>query len=366
MWNHIKFIRIIKKHIPFKMRIILIRVLFFIQYNYYKIIRYSIHLEKKNIFFMLSTDYSNLGDHAMSYASLKLLKDAFPDYNLIEITVNNTLKYLHMIKKHINHDDLIVLKGGGNIGIQYFREELIRRKIIELFPDNKIYIFPQTVYFPNTKLGNKEFQKTINIYNQNDNLLTILRDRVSFELVENKLKKIYLCPDIVFYLNSLLLQNQEKFISICMRNDVEGIYDNDFKKNLKEKISNSYNLEIQEFDTIKPYKIEIKDREKELLDIWNKISCSKIVITDRLHAMIFCYLLQIPCIILKTYNYKLIAQYEWIKNENFIELCETDSYVSIINAVNKLMSNNHIHKKNDFQNYFDKLKAILISNEGDI
>lgn len=371
MWNHIKIVRFIKSIIPFRLRILLIRILFYIQYNYFKITKSSIDIKEKNIYFMLSTDYSNLGDHAMSYASLKLLKDTFPEYNVIEITVNDTLKYLPTIKKKIKSNDFIVLKGGGNIGIQYFREELIRRKIIELFSENNIYIFPQTVYFPDTKLGNKEFNKTINIYNSNKHLLTILRDEISYKSIEGKLKNTYLCPDIVFYLenlfsNKITLKDEKKYISICMRSDVEGIYSNDFKDNLKKTITSITDQDIQEFDTIKPYKIDIIDRKKELLNIWQQISTSKVVITDRLHAMIFCYLLRVPCIVLKTYNFKLTAQYEWIKNENFIEFCDDNSIDNIVSIMNKLLSIKLINKNNDFSNYFENLKELLIKKLGDL
>lgn len=370
MWNHIKIIRFIKSIIPFRLRIILIRILFFVQYNYYKKTKPSIEIKEKNIYFLLSTDYSNLGDHAMSYASLKLLKDTFPEYNLIEITVNDTLKYLQTIKNSIRDSDIIVLKGGGNIGIQYFREELIRRKIIEIFKDTNIFIFPQTVYFPDTRLGRKEFNHTVSIYNSNPHLSTILRDEISYDLVKNKLNKTYLCPDIVFYLKDLFLneaksKTEKHCISLCMRDDVEGIYDNDFKERLKSTIAKTYHQPIQVFDTIKPYKIEITDRESELVNVWKQISDSKLVITDRLHAMIFCYLLRIPCIVLKTYNYKLIAQYEWIKNESFIELCEDNLMSNMIDKIDSLLSMESVSPVNDFSVYFERLTELLNNSTGE-
>lgn len=370
MWNHFKIIRFIKRIIPFRLRIILIRILFCLQYHYYKLKNPALQIKENNIYFLLSTDYSNLGDHAMSYASLKLLKDTFPNYNIIEITVNDTLKYLPAVKNSINKTDLIVLKGGGNIGVQYFREELIRRKIIEVFKNNKIYIFPQTIYFPDTKLGRKEFNNTVSIYNSNLLLTTILRDEISYNLVKNKLNKIFLCPDIVFCLKELFLNeaisiDDKSCISLCMRNDVEGIYDNDFKECLKKTVTEICDLPIQVFDTIKPYKIEIADREDELINVWNQIASSKLVITDRLHAMIFCYLLHVPCIVLKTYNYKLIAQYEWIKNEAFIELCEDHSLNNITDKMNNLLSMESIEAINDFSNYFETLTELLNTKAGE-
>ena len=64
------------------------------------------------MYILLSTDYPNLGDHAMSYAQIKFLKERFEDYELVEITVNQVLKYLDYIKKVIKPEDVITLKGG--------------------------------------------------------------------------------------------------------------------------------------------------------------------------------------------------------------------------------------------------------------
>ena len=130
-------------------------------------------------------------------------------------------------------------------------------------------------------------------------------------------------------------------------------------------VTAAHDLPIQVFDTIKPYKIEIVDREDELLNVWNQIASSKLVITDRLHAMIFCYLLHIPCIVLKTYNYKLIAQYEWIKEESFIELCENHSLNNITNKMNNLLTMEFIDPINDFSGCFETLKKLLDTKAGE-
>lgn len=363
MWNHIAIIKKMKSIIPLKIKVVIIRILFFCQCLWYGKFQKKIdknHDQRNRIYFLLSTDYANLGDHAMSYASICFFEKYFPKYEIVEITVNDTLKKIYGLKKIIQAGDIICLKGGGNIGIEYFREELIRRKIINTF-ENKIIIFPQTVFFPDTKLGDLEFKNTIQIYNNNSNVYIFLRDKPSFNLCKGKLNNIFLVPDIVFSLQKdNLFQDErvaQKYISICMIDDVEGVYNSEFKKILFTRLTNKYG-DIKQFDTIKPYYISTNNRISELRKIMNEIRSSKVVITDRLHGMILAYLLDIPCLVLKTYNYKLIAQYEWLKKCNYIKKVDKDDIDEIIKNIDSLLNDQQrIHVCLD--TYFEKIREIM-------
>jgi pyruvyl transferase EpsI len=328
--------------LPFWLKLIIIRILVVTQYIFYWLFPKQLkdlNAEDKKIFVLLSTDYSNLGDHAMTYAHLKLLNDNFPEYEVVEITVCDTLKCFKTLVKEIKAGDVITLKGGGNIGLEYFREELIRRKIVSTFLANKIILFPQTVYFPNSKLGMNEFKNTIDIFNKHKELYAFFRDQNSYELMNKYLNRnTYFLPDIVYYLGNIPIKEKRDGITVCMRRDVEGIYSDDIKIKLVETLKSYGNVLVT--DTIKDYYISIEDRENELRDIWKTIASSEVVITDRLHGMIFATLLDVPCIVLKTYNYKLTGQYQWLKNVNFIEQIDFDIN-KIIQTVDKLKSIEH-------------------------
>lgn len=324
MWNHIKIVRIIKSLIPFELKLMIIRVLVFGQSIFYSYLMpkkdIKISKNKRNIFVLLSTDYSNLGDHAMTYAQIRMLKNKFRDCEVVEVLVGDTLKNMRYLSKNIKPDDVITLKGGGNIGIEYFREELIRRKILKSFPNNKIILFPQTVYFPKNRIGNKEFKNTINAFNNHNSFFAFFRDKATYDLMKNHINKnVFLTPDTVFSLGNIDIDNNKRSgIVTCLRSDVEGVYSeyerNELIEMLRKKFSN-----VTVTDTIKDYYINKEDREKELYDIWNLIGNCELLITDRLHGMIFAALTSTPCIVLKTYNHKLIGQYEWVKHLNYIE-----------------------------------------------
>lgn len=365
MWNQFKIIRFLKNIIPLKLKLVLIKILVSIQYVYYKFFKKSIEVkeDKKKIYVMLSTDYSNLGDHALTYAHIKYLEINFPECEIIEILVNDTLKVLKSLKKEIKPEDIITLKGGGNIGIEYFREELYRRIIINSFKYNKIIIFPQTIYFPDSRIGNKEFKRTIDIILKHQNLHLFIRDQKSYDLVKKRLnKKVFLVPDIVLSLDikNMKLKEVEKRegILLCFRNDKEGIYQNNDKEkiiNLSREIFDKVDIE----DTVKDYSISIDNREKELKKMLEKISQSKIVITDRLHGMIFCAITKTPCIVLKTYNHKLTGQYEWLKNLNYIKYEEFDlkNIRETMSELEKIVSFEYNPKK--YSLYFNKIKEVI-------
>lgn len=326
MYNHIGIIRWIKVRIPFGLKIILIRFIVWVENVKYVIL----HLYKKEfdgdkkMFLLLSTDYSNLGDHAMTYAHKRYLSENYPEYQIYEILVGDTMKMLYSIKKSLSPHDVITLKGGGNVGVEYFREELIRRKIVSYFPNNKIIMFPQTVYFPDTKFGKQEFNNSVRIYNSNPNFYSFFRDRVSYELMGPHLNKAYLTPDIVLSLGKIDIEVENKSGAMtCLRTDVEGIYTENERKMVGELLKKEY-CSVKCTDTIRDYKIELQDREIELINIWKEIGSAELLVTDRLHGMIFAALLGTPCIIFNTYNHKLRAQYEWLKDLNYIKMVDLD------------------------------------------
>lgn len=366
MWNHIKAVKFIKEHIPFGLRIIIIRILVCVQTIVFSVFPKRGNWSKeRKIFVLLSTDYSNLGDHAMTYAHIKMIKDSFPETKVYEVVVGDTLKYLDSIKKSITRKDIITFKGGGNVGMQYFREELLRRKIIKEFPDNRIIMFPQTVFFPSTKIGRREFHNTVSIFNGHKDFHAFFRDKKSYDMMKPYVKNIYLIPDIVFSLRRLdgykKIQNGAV---TCLRRDVEGIYNQADKEVIYRILRKKTGNNIIITDTIKDYKIEPKDRFKELEEIWRVIANAKVIITDRLHGMIFAALLGTPCIILNTYNHKLRGQYEWIERLNYIyciDLNEEELSKTIDSAIRTKVERLPI---NEFDKYFKVLISCIRGHNG--
>ncbi len=329
MWNHIKIVRVFKAILPLGLKLLLIRIWVAAQYGFYCVRPqklYGLSVDKKKIFVLLSTDYANLGDHAMTYAHIKLLEENYPDYQIVEILVSDTLKYITHLASIIQSKDIITLKGGGNIGLEYFREELFRRFILKSFKNNKIILFPQTVYFPDTSTGEREFDKTVAVFNNHPKFFVITRDLESFNMMKARLmpNKVFLIPDIVLSLGNLDFKNERSGVTICIRDDKEGIYSQEQKDLIVDTASQYYD-KVNITDTVKDYLIKQEERKFELHKIWTSFSTSQLVITDRLHGMLFAAITATPCIVLGTYNHKLIGAYRWVRHLNYIKFAQCES-----------------------------------------
>ena len=102
--------------------------------------------EEKRIILFCTPEHGNLGDHAIAIAQHKFLKENYPEIKVIEITSNFYLKKKEKIKKLIKNEDILIISGGGFLGSLWLNEEDIVRDIIKNFTENKIIIFPQTIF----------------------------------------------------------------------------------------------------------------------------------------------------------------------------------------------------------------------------
>jgi pyruvyl transferase EpsI len=319
-------------------------------YQYYKgyLTNRSLYQSKsKAIFVVGSPEHDNLGDHAITYAQMNFLKKAFPDYTLIEIVANRLMHNLKCLEQYSTTEDIFVLQGGGNFGIEYFREEEVRRKIITKFPNNKIIVFPQTIFFGDTELGRKEFKKTQSIYNAHKDLTLVAREKTSYEIMKEGFRNndVLLTPDIVMSLDITDPPKQRHGALLCIRADKESIFTDQDKRIMQEHCSKSFD-KFTFTDTCLTHEVSIEDRNHELNKLWNQCKESEIVITDRLHGMIFAAITSTPCIALGNYNYKVVGSYEWIKHLGYVKF--TNDLNSIPELLEELRGIEKPRYNNDF------------------
>ena len=156
---------------------------------------------------------------------------------------------------------------------------------------------------------------------------------------------VYICPDIVLYLNEKQNANRDGII-LCFREDKENYISKEDKQKLELTLKEKY-INIAKYDThVGNKKIKESERKEYLQDIWNAFSSSKLVITDRLHGMIFCAITNTPCIVLPNSNYKIEQTYKnWIKNlKNNICLVEKYDEKQILDKIEELVNNEETDK----------------------
>lgn len=287
---------------------------------------------RQKAFIFLSADYGNLGDIALTYAQQCFLKD-HTNYQLIEIPVSKSIEGLWFVKRHIKKGDLVTITGGGNMGDYYLYLEFIRQLVIRFFPYNRIVSFPQTMYFSDTVLGRKELARAQKIYNKHTNLYLFARDNTSYQTMQDKFPKIHVCytPDIVFYLNCVNPKKKRDGVIICMRSDIEKQITDKQYKSIVSKAELQFD-KVQYYDTHINRDPLLSERYEILFDLFDKFKGAELVITDRLHGMIFSHITDTPCLVFSNFNHKVVESHEWIKENKGITMI-SDFSEELINQI---------------------------------
>lgn len=311
---------------------------------------------KKNIYVLMEPEHDNIGDQAIAFAQQSFLYDNFKEYNKFFITENQFNNYFKYIQKIIKKDDYIFIQGGGNLGNQYMHHEISRRRIVDNFSDNKIISFPQTIYFTPNEDGEVELEKSKKIYSRHKDLTFIAREETSFSIMKKHFKNnnIILTPDIVLYLNNVEPREKRSGVLICLRNDDETILNNNIKKNIENTAKKYFNV-IKITDMRYGKQIPRIERCNVLYDKFKQFKTSELVITDRLHGMIFAAITGTPCIAISNYNHKVKETYKWIAHLNYIKFVE--NFKDIEKEIHLLQNIGECNYNNEC--FIDSYKQIL-------
>ena len=289
--------------------------------------------------------HNNLGDNAITIAEKKYIKDNIQEYQYYEISEETVEKCIEKVKKHVNDEDILFLHGGGNLGDEYLYVEEGRRKVVQLFPNNVIIFFPQTMHFSETEKGKKELNKSKEIYSKHKKLLIIAREKVSYEAMKREFNKnkVIQTPDIVTYLNETKEDEKREGLLFILRSDIEANLTQEQIKQI-DTIAKKYFDKIEYSDTAKGGMILEKHRKTKLENMFNKYRKAQLVITDRLHGMIFAAITSTPCIALDNYNHKIRACSVTLEGLDYIKYIES---IDEIEEKIKYLLNNKFDKYNN-------------------
>ena len=317
---------------------------------------------EKRCYVIGTPDHDNLGDHAIALSTIQYLAQILKEYQIIDITEDEYWKYRDSLIANTNPDkDLIVLQGGGNIGDQYPFIERIRKDIIQYIDAEKI-VFPQTIYFSDSSQGNAEKKNIKDIYTSSKTLCLTAREEKSFSIMQDLFEgcKVYLIPDIVLRYRITVPECQRKNVLFCLRTDKEAklsLNDRNYLKKQCQKFG-----EVHYTDTCVKEYISKKERASYVDEKLNEFAKYKLIVTDRLHGMVFAALTGTPCIVLANYNYKIRGVYQWLSNVEYITFVDDVKSVEII--IDKMQNNQELC---DFQydystvdSYYSALGEVLL------
>ena len=312
--------------------------------------------EKRKIYLIGTPDHDNLGDHAIALSSIQYLQDNFNQYEVIDITEREYWKYRNSLIENIDPKfDKVVLQGGGNLGNQYMYIEKIRRDVVSSMKA-PLVLFPQTMYFTPDENGKKELHKSQSIYGHNSKLIMFAREKKSYDLMRASFSnnKVFLVPDIVLRYRIPEYKGTRSGILLCLRTDKEASLTYAERASIKT-ICLKKCEDVSFTDTcIKEYVIK-SDREDRVYKKLVQIASSQLMITDRLHGMVFALLTKTPCIVLANYNHKIEGVYQWIKQNKYI--CYVNDLSEIENKINQMFSSDRYvtFETSQFDEKFEKV-----------
>lgn len=265
-----------------------------------------------NWYLVLTPEHGNLGDHAIAKAESNLLKKCRITYT--EIT-GRELKVLSSLKKlHLLNGNPIMINGGGNLGTLWFEVEKLIRGVIIYNPDSEIIIMPSTIYYDDMK----QFYNSARIYNSHKKLHIYARESISYDMMKDVYHNVELAPDMVFSLNACKQVDYDRQgCLLCLRSDCERTLNDTDVNRIIDTLKPFFD-EITLTDTVLKYSINPSQRNSRLEEKFSEFRRAKLVITDRLHGMIFAFITGTPCIVLNSKSPKLKGCYKWIQDTNYI------------------------------------------------
>lgn len=279
------------------------------------------------VFVMMTPSHGNLGDQAIAFAQRRFLARYVAEYRIIEMRwVNEGVfkRDVALISRLIRPGDVVCGHGGGNMGDQYPHEEIARRLMVQTFAKYPVLIFPQTIFFRDTPEARAMLKETKRVYNAHPRLALVAREKKSYGLMRRYFPQstVLLVPDIVL---SLPPQNEpgqpRSGAMTCLRRDEEkggAVDDAAIIALLKEKYET-----VRVTDTVISDRITLsaRSRRRKLHRKWAEFARAEVVVTDRLHGMIFAALTQTPCVVFTNYNHKVAGIYDWIRGLPTIQMC---------------------------------------------
>lgn len=313
---------------------------------------------KKRVFLLGTEEYGNIGDNQINESTVDFLKHTLPEYAVFEVTAMEMDRHFPFLKRYIRDDDMIVFAGGGNFGDVYPAAHDLRAKVIKTWQSNPKIVFPQTIHFTDSDQGRAALEETRKLYTNDNRVELFTRDQRSFDLAKQMFScNSYLVPDIVLSADMQRQAVRNEEILICLRSDIEKSLSKEDAERIYT-ICKTAGVGVRTTDLQLPYHVRRNDRVAAInqkLDQWRS---AKLVITDRLHGMVFAAVTGTPCIVLSNYNHKVRGTYEWIKYLPYIRYAESIADVEK-HMTELLNAENCMYDIVPLQHYFDQLAKVV-------
>ncbi len=308
--------------------------------------------------------HTNIGDSAIVLAEMLFLKKSVGVSKPIkELSFQETKAQMDIVARCLRMaNGLVCGHGGGNMGDQWFAEEAFRRKLLNSLPDKPMIVFPQTIYYTPTEKGSAEEKKSAEFYNNRPGLTLVAREVFSFRKMQELYPdtKVIMTPDIVLSctMSDFGAVPQERAgVLFCARSDREKAVSDNIWEELKAAVD-VLCMESRKTDMYSDVPVTKENRAECVRKKMQEFCGAELVITDRLHGMVFAALTGTPCLVFSNSNYKVKGTYEWIRYLPYIHYVE--SVIEAKQAMTELLAMHNCEYDNSpLTPYYEKLAEVV-------
>ncbi|HFU4360657.1 TPA: glycosyltransferase [Streptococcus suis] len=312
-----------------------------------------------NTFYILGAPrYGNLGDLALLRGEVEFIQKYFSNYKIKEIT-GEKISYISENIKLSKSSSIYALQAGGNIGTLYPGIHLDQEGALRNINTNNLMIFPQTFYYDTTtQFGRELLEQSCKLY-QSKKIQVFVREKSSFEFLSEEFQnvEVSLVPDIALMIDgtgySKAVEERDGLF-LCLRNDSERTLTNEKLDIILTKSEQYFGSNITEGDTHR-YNDDVDDDTFKYVEpLLETIGTKRMMVTDRLHGMIFAAITNTPCIVITSKSPKVKGVYQWIKHLPYIKLVE--DLEDLDNAFEAVLAVENPHFDNsNLQQEFEKM-----------
>lgn len=310
----------------------------------------------KTVFLVMTPEHGNLGDHAIAYAETTMLKKLGIDY--LEVTGRQLDEWKYRGVLDLMNGCPILFQGGGYLGTLWFRSEECLREILKKNPKSLIMFLPNTIFYEDSDWGREEFEKSVQCYNRHKRLRLYARERTSYEVMRKVYHNVKLIPDMVLSLEQCGRKQDRHGCLLCLRNDCEKTRTEAQEHVLRQQAAKLFGNAVSDTDMVTKGPITAEKREAALQTKFDEFSAAELVITDRLHGMIFCAITGTPCIVVDSKSPKVRGCYEWINGLDYIRF--VDDVEQISEEFHKIPKKEHIYNTAHLVKYYEELAQDIL------
>lgn len=303
------------------------------------------------VFLVMTPTHGNMGDHAIAFSETLFLQRIGVPY--IELTYGKLAEWDRNGFLDVMDGHPILMNGGGNLGTLWPDAENKQREIIRKNPRSRIAILPNTIFYEDSDRGREEFEKSKILYNSHKNLHLYAREKVSYEVMRQAYRNVKLIPDMVLSMSPYESTVERRGCLLCLRGDCEKTRTDAQEQTVRDQAAELFGDAVRDTDMVEKQGVSVAQREERLQAKFAEFAAAEMVITDRLHGMIFCAVTGTPCIVIDSKSPKVRGSYEWIRHLDYIKFA--DSPEKIAQMYHNIPAGPHRYDNSHLLSYYQEL-----------